>query len=281
MRKKKILIIGASRHDFIEIAKKVRRNILSISYQAQVGHVGSALSVVEILVALYFAILRINPKKPKDEKRDRFILSKAHAAPALFAVLFQKGFISKKILFSYCQNGGQLEEHPAFGLPGIELSTGSLGHGLSVSAGMALAAKIKKKSWKVYDLISDAECDEGEIWEAALFASHHKLDNLTVLLDYNKVQAFGTVREVLNLEPLKDKWQSFGWKVLETDGHNINQIVKALKKGWKNKPLIIICHTIRGKGVSFMEHKIEWHYLNPTREQYIEALKEIGIPILL
>lgn len=264
-------------NNLIEIAKEIRRKILAISYQAQVGHVGSALSVVEILVALYFAILEINPKKPKEVKRDRFILSKAHAAPALFAVLAEKGFISQKTLFSYCQNGGKLEEHPSFRVPGIELSTGSLGHGLSVSVGMAVAAKMAKQSFRVFDLISDAECDEGEVWEAALTAAHHRLDNLTVLLDYNKVQAFGTVKEVLNLEPLRKKWESFGWIVKEVDGHNISQLVKTLR--WKNikkKPLMIICHTIRGKGVSFMEHKLEWHYLSPTRKQYNQALKEIG-----
>lgn len=260
-----------------KIAKEIRKEILFISYKAQVGHVGSAFSVVEILIALYFNVLKINPKKPKEVARDRFILSKAHAAPALFAVLAERGFISKKILYSYCQNGGPLEEHPHYGIPGIELTTGSLGHGLSVALGMAMAAKIKKQTFRIFNLMSDAECDEGETWEAALSASHHKLDNLVAILDYNKVQALGTVKEVLNLEPLKEKWRSFGWIVKEADGHNIGQLVKVFKfKNIKKRPLIIICHTIRGKGVSFMEQKLEWHYLNPTLKQLNEALKELA-----
>lgn len=259
-----------------KVALEVRKNILQISHDSQVGHVGSAFSIVEILVALYFDILKLNPHRLNSLTRDRFILSKGHAAPALYAILYQKGIISKKQFYSYCQDGGDLEEHPTHHTNGIEFSTGSLGHGLSVGLGMALAAIIRKQNYRVFVIASDAECDEGEIWEAALSASHFHLNNLYLFLDYNKVQALGAIKDVLNLEPLKDKWLSFGWNVQEVDGHNIKEIASSVNQVKKSpKPNIIICHTIRGKGVSFMEHKIDWHYLTPTDEHYQNALLEL------
>lgn len=265
-----------SNKELIKIANKVRKEILIMSYKSQVGHVGSAFSIVEILVMLYFRILRVNPFSPKMPKRDRFILSKGHAAPALYAVLKEKGFLSKSELATYCQNGGILEEHPSHKVNGIEVSTGSLGHGMPIGIGMALAAKIKKSPSKVFILLSDAECDEGETWEAILSAAHHKLNNLIVFLDYNKVQALGKKKDILNIEPLARKWEVFGWSVEEADGHDFSSLQNAyLKVIETGSPKVIICHTVRGKGVSFMEHVTKWHYLNPSWYQLKKALKEL------
>lgn len=262
-----------------KIATQVRRLILNISYRSQVGHIGSGLSIVEILVALYFSILKINPKKPDWEKRDRFILSKGHAASALYSVLALKNFFSKKTLYTYCQNSGVLGIHPEYHIPGVELSTGSLGHGLPVGVGMALAAKMNKKSYRTFVLLSDAECNEGEVWQTALTANQHKLNNLVAIIDYNKVQALGTTKEILDLEPFSQKWQAFGWNVFEVNGHNITQLLETFSNALTNKknqkPTVIIAHTIRGKGISFMEHKIEWHYFTTDKKQYQQALKEI------
>ncbi|MBI2617086.1 transketolase [Candidatus Gottesmanbacteria bacterium] len=263
--------------DLENIAKTIRKIILTISYESKVGHIGSSFSIVEILVILYFSFLRINPRKPKWHDRDRFILSKGHAAPALYATLALRGFFPQRNLSKYCKDKGLLEEHPKHTVLGIEISTGSLGHGISIGAGMAISAKLRKKNFRVVVLMSDAECDEGETWESALFASHHHLQNLIVLLDYNKVQAFGSIEEVLQLEPLTSKWRAFGWNVLEVDGHSMPKLLSTIKKtaASANKPSIIICHTVRGKGVTFMEHTIDWHYLNPKKEQYYAALEEI------
>jgi len=264
--------------DYLQISKEIRKKILKMNYLSQGTHIGSSLSVVDILTILYFKILKINPNNPLEENRDRFILSKGHAAASLYAALAQKGFFPDKILDSYCQDGQKLPGHATRGsVPGVEASTGSLGHGLSMASGMALASKRDNKNYHVFALLSDGECDEGAVWEAALFASHHKLDNLVAIIDYNKLQAFGRTNDVLNIEPLKDKWLSFGWEVKEIDGHNFSEIEKTLsiipfKKG---KPSLIIAHTIKGKGVSFMEDKLEWHYKNLTQEDYQSALKEL------
>lgn len=259
-------------------AKEIRKSILRMHFLSQESHIGSALSCVDILTVLYFRILDINPKKPTDKNRGRFILSKGHAASALYAVLAEKGFFSKNILNSFCKDNSKLPGHSTINtVPGIEASAGSLGHGLPMATGMALADKKDKKLSRVFVLISDGECDEGTTWEAALFSSHHKLDNLTAIIDYNKLQALGKTNEILNLEPLKDKWISFGWNVKEINGHNFNEIENALKPNnlHKNKPYVIIAHTIKGKGISFMENKLAWHYKSPNREQYNLALKEL------
>ncbi len=256
----------------------IRKDILNISHKANVGHVGSAFSVVEILIALYFNVLRIKPLLPNWKDRDRFILSKGHAANALYPVLAKKGYFPKKYLQTYCRNGGLLGEHPeTHYIKGIELATGSLGHGLSVGAGIALGAKKLKKTYRSFVLISDAECDEGETWEAALFAGHHKLDNLIAIIDYNKVQALGTTREVLDIEPLAAKWKSFRWHVREVDGHNIRELTQILRSAplITGKPTLVIAHTVRGKGVTFMEHELAWHYLSPTIKHYEMAIKEL------
>ncbi|RJR30271.1 transketolase [Candidatus Microgenomates bacterium] len=253
----------------------IKNLVLTLSLKAQVGHIGSALSVADILAVLYFGVLQVRPRQPNWLLRDRFILSKGHAANALFCTLFRKGFFDRKTLNSYCQNNGMLGVHPEHHTAGVELSTGSLGHGLGVAVGMALAAKMDGRKYKTYVLISDAECNEGEIWQAALVAAHHKLNNLVVIIDYNKQQAFGATDEVLGLEPLNDKWQSFGWTVSETDGHNHEQLLKTFASQNHTKPHAVIARTIRGKGISFMEHKTEWHYNTVTKDQYNQARKEL------
>lgn len=242
------------------------------------SHVGSALSIVEILVVMYFKILKIDPHNPQDDDRDRFILSKGHASSALYATLSERGFFPEDFLDKYYMDGGILPGHLDRNTAlGIEMSSGSLGHGLSIGAGMAIAAKHDNKKNKIYVLMSDGECDEGSVWEAAMLASHLKLDNLVAIVDYNKIQSFGRVKEVIDLEPFSDKWTSFGWAVKEVDGHDLSDLTDALESLpiEPGKPSIIIAHTVKGKGVSFMEDKLEWHYKSPTPEQYEVALKEI------
>ncbi len=262
-----------------DIANNIRKEILAISLRAKVGHVGCAFSIVEILTVLYFFVLNVKPSQPDWKSRDRFILSKGHAVNALYPILAKRGFFPKQWLRGYCENGGHLGEHPEIcSVPGIEHTTGSLGHGLSVAAGIALGAKMDRKSFRSFVLLSDGECDEGEIWEAALFAGHHRLDNLIGIMDYNKVQALGKTSEVLNLEPFADKWRAFGWHVEEAQGHDIKNLIRSFEKCFsvRNKPKIIIAHTIRGKGVSFMQHIIDWHYLAPNEKQYGLAMKELS-----
>jgi len=261
-----------------EVAKEIRKNLMKMFYKSQEGHIGSALSCVDILAVLYSKIMEIDPKNPESENRDRFILSKGHAAPALYATLAEKGFFDKKLLGKYCQNGQKIAAHPTRGcFPGVEASTGSLGHGLSMGVGLALAGKRDKKNYRVFVLMSDGECDEGSVWEAALFSSHHKLDNLVGIIDYNKLQAYGRTNEVLNLEPFSEKWQSFGWSVKEINGHSFSEIENAFDKTpfEEKKPSLVIAHTVKGKGVSFMEDRLEWHYKHLTKEDYEKALKEL------
>ena len=264
--------------NYEKTAKEIRKMVLEMKFASQSSHIGSAFSCVDILTVLYFKILRINPEKPKAENRDRFILSKGHAGSALYATLAERGFFRKKILEDYCQNGKKLAGHATKDcVPGVEVSTGSLGHGLPIGAGMALAGKKDNKKYRVFVLMSDGECDEGSNWEAALFASHHKLDNLVAIIDYNKFQAFGKTNEILNLEPLKDKWTAFGWSVKEINGHNYSEIKESLKAipFKKNKPSIVIAHTIKGKGISFMEGRLEWHYKSPKKDEFELAIKEL------
>jgi transketolase len=264
--------------DYPQIAKEIRKKVLKMMFDSQTSHLASSLSEVDILTVLYFKILSIDPQNPWSDLRDRFILSKGHGAAALYAVLAQRGFFSEEILNSYCQNGGKLPGHSTRAcVPGVEVSTGSLGHGLSMGAGMAIAAKNDEKKYRIFVLMSDGECEEGSVWEAALFASHHKLDNLIGIVDYNKLQAFGRTNEILALEPLKEKWTAFGWQVKEIDGHNFTEIEESLSKipFEKGKPSLLICHTIKGKGISFMEDRLEWHYKNLTKEEYQKALKEL------
>lgn len=257
--------------DYQEISKEIRKKIIKMKYESQEGHLGSALSCVDILNVLYFKTLNIDPKNPLDENRDRFILSKGHASAALFAVLAQKGFFPEEMLGTYCKDGSMLAGHPTRGcVPGVEASTGALGHGLPMGVGMALAGKNDNKNYRVFVMMSDGECDEGTTWEAALFSAQHKLDNLTVIIDYNKWQAFGRTSEVLNLEPLAEKWGAFGWAAKQINGHDFTEIENALSAVpfEKGKPNVIIANTVKGKGVPFIEDKLESHYIHLTKEDY-------------
>ncbi len=265
--------------NYKKIATEIRKEIVRMHSKADASHIASSLSCLDILVLLYFGIMRIDPKRPKAADRDRFILSKGHAASALYAVLCKRGVFNKKILASYCSAKLSLPGHATKGcVPFVEASTGSLGHGLPIGSGMALAGKYDGLDYRVFVLLSDGECDEGSTWEAALFASHHKLDNLVAIIDYNKLQAFGRTEEVLSLEPLAEKWKAFGWEAREVDGHNFAQMEKILKivPLKKNRPTMIIAHTVKGKGISFMEDKLMWHYKSPQGEDFKNAMKELG-----
>ena len=261
-----------------DIAKSIRRDIVKMHARSNASHIGSALSCVDILIVLFFKIMKIDLKNSKEKNRDRFILSKGHAVSALYAVLAKRGFFPKEALQGYCSNGGVLPGHSTKDcVKGVEVSTGSLGHGLPMSIGMAIANRYDKSKHKIFTLLGDGECDEGSVWEAALFASHHKLDNLVAIIDYNKLQAFGRINEVINLEPLIDKWIAFGWSVKEINGHNLQQIIEVFEgiPFVKNKPSMIVAHTIKGKGISFMENQLVWHYKSPNEEELKIALKEL------
>ena len=261
--------------DLSEIAKEVRRSILYMNHYSNASHSGSALSIVELLIVLYFKYLNVDPKNPKKEYRDRFILSKGHASTALYAVLAEKGFYDKSVLDKFYIDGGIIPGHLDMeAVPGIDCSAGSLGHGLSIGVGMAIADKNKKSDSKIIVLISDGELNEGSIWEPLLLAPHLRLNNLTVIIDYNKIQSFGITNEVINLEPLNEKLKAFNWEVIEIDGHNFTEIENALTLK-HSKPKLIIAHTIKGKGVSFMENKLEWHYRSPNKELLEQALEEL------
>jgi transketolase len=258
---------------------KIRRIVLDLVYKTRSPHIGSSFSSVEILQSLYFEVLNVSPGDPFNNSRDRFILSKGHACPALYVVLAEAGFLSDEELKGFAIDGGTLEQHPTRNLKqGIEVSTGSLGHGLSVGIGMAIAAKRDGRDGKVFVLMSDGELNEGSVWEAVMFAAHHRLDNLVVIVDYNKIQALGFTKDVINLEPLSKKWLSFGWAVEEIDGHDCNHITETLMRVpfTNGKPNIVIAHTVKGKGVSFMENDLLWHYRTPDKEEYDLALKELS-----
>ena len=262
-----------------ELARKIRIHAVKMTSLGKSSHIGSVLSIADILAVLYNDILRVNPGSPNWEDRDRFILSKGHAGAGIYSVLAEKGFFSSEILKTHCQNGSLLSGHVSHkGIPGVELSTGSLGHGLSVGAGLSLAAKMDNKDYKTFVLQSDGECDEGSVWEAALFAAHHKLDNLVTIVDYNKIQSIATTKETLDLEPFADKWLSFGWDVKTVDGHNYDELKSALSSVpfSKNQPSCIIANTVKGKGVSFMENKVLWHYRSPQDKEFEMALKELN-----
>lgn len=258
-------------------AKSIRSHTLHMVHKANASHVGSCFSMADLISVLYTQILKIDPSNPDVHPRDRFILSKGHAAAILYAALAESGFFSVSLLDSYCENGSLLTGHVNYHVPGIEVSTGSLGHGLPIACGMSLAMISTENSSKVYVILSDGELDEGSNWEAILFAAHHKLDNLVVIVDYNKIQSFGTVEQVLNLDPLADKWKSFGWAVKEINGHDTNEIEKTLKSipFIQGKPSVVIAHTIKGKGVSFMENNLAWHYKSPNLEELTLALTEL------
>jgi transketolase len=259
------------------LARRVRLRVLEMVHRAGSGHIGSNFSIAELLAVLYGEVLKIDPARPGWEERDRFLLSKGHAAAALYAVLADRGFFPIEWLESFCANGSRLPGHVTASVPGVELSTGSLGHGLGVATGMALAGKRGGESYRVFALLSDGECDEGSNWEAALFAPHHRLDNLTVIIDYNKIQSLGAVKEVIDLEPLAAKWRAFGWAVRAIDGHDLAEVRLALRSLplQQNKPSCIVAHTVKGKGVSFMENQLLWHYRTPRGAEYDAARAEL------
>jgi transketolase len=270
------LMIGSA--SSAAFANRVRRRVLEMICRAKSSHIGSVFSMVDILAVLYEKVLRVDPCHPDWIDRDRFILSKGHACAGLYAALAERGFFPASWLDEFFANGGRLAGHAThWGVPGVEASTGSLGHGLSLACGMAIAGKRDNLFYRVFALLSDGECDEGSTWEAALFAPHHRLDNLVAIIDYNKIQSFGRVEEVLDLEPLAKKWESFGWGVREIDGHDLVQIEEVLSSIplQQGRPTCIIAHTVKGKGVSFMEDKVLWHYRCPDAEERRLAFAEL------
>lgn len=265
-----------------EIAAQLRGRIIEHSGRTKTPHLASCLSCIDILAVLYFDILNIDPKKPDDENRDRFILSKGHAAPALFQTLALSEFFPYQSLLDSKHDGTDyFGEHPPSPghLPGVEAATGSLGHGLPLAVGMAIAAKVKKQSHRIDVILGDGECNEGSIWEAAMLAAAQKLDNLTIVVDFNKWQATDRSQNVLALDPLVDKWAAFGWQAVEIDGHDIAALQQALSMSHPGKPLAIVAHTVKGKGVSFMEDDNNWHYRTPTEEEIQTSYKELGLPL--
>jgi len=260
-----------------EKAKRIRRLIIQMLAKAGSGHPGGSLSATDLITVLYFSVLRHDPKNPNWPERDRFHMSKGHCCPLWYAVLAESGYFPLEKLWTLRQLGSILQGHPDRRTPGVDVASGSLGQGLSVALGMSLAGKIDHNDYRVYVLLGDGEIQEGNIWEAAMAASHYKCDNLCAILDYNGFQIDGKVKEIMNLEPLVAKWQAFGWHTIEIDGHNIKEILSAYEeaKNIKEKPTIIIAHTIKGKGVSFMENIVDFHGRAPTKEEAEQALKEL------
>lgn len=262
--------------DLVQISKNIRRSIVKMNAKSFASHSGTALSIVDILSSLYFKIMNIDENNPKLKNRDKFILSKGHGSSALYATLSEKGFFDKKLLEGFYIDGGILPGHlDKEVVPGVEVSSGSLGHGLSIGIGMAIANKVDKLDNNVYVMCGDGELNEGSVWEAIMFAPQNKLNNLTLIVDYNKLQGYGKTNEVINLEPLNEKLKAFNWDVIEIDGHDFEEIEKSLTKV-TNKPKAIIAHTTKGKGVSFMENEFVWHYKSPNEEQLKQALEELS-----
>jgi transketolase len=263
--------------DSMQLAGAVRKKIVTLAHKNKASHIGGALSITDVLAVLYSRVLNFDVNDPANANRDRLFYSKGHACLGLYTVLQELGFYSAEALDTFTANGSYFTSHVNHKVPGIELSTGSLGHALGVACGVALAGKRKNADWKVYTIVSDGELDEGSNWEALLFAPHHQLNNLTVIVDYNKIQSFGDVEKVLNLEPLKDKFIAFGWNTIEVDGHDHTVILEVLSSNRKaaTKPTIVIAHTIKGKGVPFMENELAWHYKSPNDEQLKAALESL------
>jgi transketolase len=281
-----IMILGDSMLDEKGLkikANAIRQHIIRMIFEAGSGHPGGSLSITDLLTVLYFHSLKHDPKKPTWDERDRFILSKGHCCPALYATLAESGYLPVDELMTLRKLGSKLQGHPhMLKLPGLETTSGSLGQGLSIASGMAIGFNMDKKPNRVYCLMGDGELDEGQIWEAALTCAHYKLDNLTGIVDVNCLQIDGETCNVKNLEPLHDKWKSFGWNVLEVDGHDISALIDTFAKAKeiKGKPIVLLCHTIKGKGVSFMENNAEWHGKAPNKEQADKALLELKAEVL-
>lgn len=259
-------------------ATNIRKHALEAVYCAKSGHPGGSLAIADVLAYLYFKEMSINPKNPKDENRDRFVLSKGHCCPALYSALALKGYFPLEEIKHFRSLGHILQGHPDMkSIPGIDMSTGSLGQGISAACGMALSAKLSNKDYRVYAILGDGEIEEGEVWEAAMFAAQYKLDNLCAYLDNNGLQIDGKIDDVMSPNPIPDKFKAFGWNVIEINGHDFDEIEKAYAqaKAVKGKPTVIVGHSIKGKGVSFMENKPEWHGFAPNDEQYAQAQKEL------
>lgn len=268
---------GKKKKDLQITACRVRKGIIEGVYNAKSGHPGGSLSIAELLTYLYFEKMNVNPEDPENPERDRFVLSKGHCAPALYAVLALKGYFSEKELKNLRHIGSMLQGHPCINTKGIDMSSGSLGQGISAACGMALAGKIDNKSYKVYSVLGDGEIEEGQVWEAAMFAAHYKLDNLVAIVDNNGLQIDGPVTEVCSPEPITDKFAAFGWKVLTMDAHDFDSIEKAFAEAENadGRPVMIIAKSVKGKGVSFMENQVSWHGCAPNSEQYEQAMKEL------
>lgn len=263
--------------DSRELALKIRKHAIEMTHMSHASHIGAILSVTDIIAVLYSGILKIDPKNPEDDARDRMILSKGHAGVAVYAALAEMGFFPLELLETYYQDGSILSGHVSHkGVPGVEVSTGALGHGIGIAVGRALAGKLDHKSFRVYVVVGDGECEEGEVWEAALFAAHHELDNLMVIVDHNKMQALGTCEEQIGLTGLARKWSDFGFETVECNGHDHDELRRALQMKKTGRPICVIAHTVKGKGVSFMENNLLWHYRDPQGENYEAARKELG-----
>ncbi len=268
-----------SNSDLRALARQVRVDILKMTHRAGSGHPGGSMSETEILLALYFGgRLRIDPEDPKNPDRDRLILSKGHCCPGLYSVLAERGYFPRDELWSFRRVGHLLQGHSDLKIPGVDMSAGSLGMGLSYGNGCALAARVRGQDYRTYVILGDGECQEGNIWEAAMTSAHRKIDNLTAILDYNKIQIDGFVEDVKNLEPVVDKWEAFGWNVIEIDGHNFPELFSALDDAadTKGKPTIIVAHTVKGKGISFMENQAEFHGRALKDEEMKRAMDELG-----
>ena len=268
------------RPDILELQKKaieIRKDILKMLMLAGSGHTGGSLSIVDILVALYYHTMKHDPAKPDWRERDRLLLSKGHACPALYAVLAHKGYFSKDLLWTLRKMGSLLQGHPQIGLAGVEISSGSLGQGLSIANGIAMAANLDELKTRTYCLMGDGETNEGQVWEAAMTSAHYKLDNVCAIIDFNKLQIDGFCCEVMDLGSFKHRWEAFGWNAIEADGHDIASLINAFDKAAavKGKPSVVVADTVKGKGVSFVENKAEWHGIAPKKEEYERAVKEL------
>ena len=271
---------AAEKKQLMATACKVRMGVIEGTHAAKAGHPGGSLSAADLFTYLYFKEMNVDPKNPKWEDRDRFVLSKGHTAPGLYAALALRGFFPESDLLTLRHIGSHLQGHPNMNeTPGVDMSTGSLGQGVSAAAGMALAAKYQGKDCRVYTLLGDGEIQEGQVWEAFMLAHHYKLDNLCAMVDYNRVQLDGTLAEIKDLGDLAAKWRDFGWDVIELDGHDIQAVVEAYRqaKACKGKPTVLMANTIKGKGVSFMENDCNWHGNAPNAEQLRQALSELGL----
>lgn len=259
------------------MARIIRTDILKMVHAARSGHPGGSLSAADIVTALYFNVLDVDPEQPRWEDRDRFILSKGHCCPVLYACLARRGFFDVNELVTLRKYGSKLQGHPDMNkCPGIDMTSGSLGNGIGCAVGMAIAGKVQQKGYKVFVMLGDGECQEGVVWEAAMCAAHHKLTNLVAIVDVNGLQIIDTTEKIMNIEPLADKWRSFGWKVLEMDGHDMAQVVATLNYAKAIEgPVVVLAHTIKGKGVSFMESVAKWHGAAPSDEELAKAIREV------